>query len=99
MSTCSVIAAELTRELRAVVAFNSPVPAIIESVVGDAPAAIRSPWLTSAEAAEHLRIGLSELQRLAAADIIPSEQDSPGGRRFFDRDDLDQWRRSGGRRP
>jgi hypothetical protein len=58
-----------------------------------------SPWLTTREAAEHLRIGVSELHRLAAASAIPHEQDGgPGGRLFFNVHDLDDWRRAGGRR-
>lgn len=57
-----------------------------------------SPWLTTREASDYLRIGRSELQRLAAAGAIPHEQDSPGGKLYFHRDDLDGWRRSGGRR-
>lgn len=98
MSSCAVIASELARELRGVVAFSNPVPEIIDQAISALPEVpSASPWLTSSEAAAHLRIGLSELQRLAAAGVIPSEQDSPGGRRFFDREDLDHWRRSGGR--
>ena len=57
-----------------------------------------SPWLTTREAAEHLRIGVSELHRLAAAGQVPHEQDAPGSKLFFNAHDLDEWRRAGGRR-
>jgi len=58
-----------------------------------------SPWMTTREAAAYLKLGVSEVQRLAAAGAIPHEQDGgPGGRLYFHADDLDQWRRSGGRR-
>lgn len=60
---------------------------------------LRPAWMTTKEAAEYLRIAVSEVQRLAAAGAIPCEQDGgPGGRLFFSPGDLDQWRRSGGRR-
>jgi excisionase family DNA binding protein len=59
----------------------------------------RSPWMRTDEASAYLRIGKSELHRLAAAGAIPHEQDGgPGGRLFFHCDDLDEWRRAGGRR-
>lgn len=58
-----------------------------------------SPWLTTAEAAAYLKVGKSELHRLAAAGSVPHEQDGgPGGRLFFNVHDLDEWRRAGGRR-
>lgn len=49
-------------------------------------------WLDSAEAAEYLRIPLSQLRKLSAAGLIPAHQDTPGGRLYFLRSELDQWR-------
>jgi hypothetical protein len=51
-------------------------------------------WLDSAEAADHLCIPLSQLRKLSAAGLIPAHQDTPGGRLYFLRSELDQWRRS-----
>lgn len=49
-------------------------------------------WLDSAEAAEHLRIPLSQLRKLSAAGLIPAHQDTPGGRLYCLRSELDEWR-------
>lgn len=57
-----------------------------------APADEADAWLTSAEAAAHVRLSLSELQRRAATREIPSQQDVPGGRRYYRRSELDAWR-------
>lgn len=54
-------------------------------------------WMNSREAAAHLGISLSEVQRLSAASTLPSEQDGPGCKRYFKRRDLDAWRLNGGR--
>jgi hypothetical protein len=54
-------------------------------------------WLRTPEAARHLGIAVSELQRRAAAGLIPHEQDGPGAALFFRRADLDAWRRGEGR--
>jgi excisionase family DNA binding protein len=51
-------------------------------------------WLDSSEAADYLRIPLSQLRKLSAADLIPAHQDTPGGRLYFLRSELDEWRRS-----
>jgi hypothetical protein len=51
-------------------------------------------WLDSAEAADHLCIPLSQLRKLSAAGLIPAYQDTPGGRLYFLRSELDEWRRS-----
>lgn len=60
------------------------------SVGGDDP----DRWLRTPEAARHLGIGISELQRRAAAGLIPHEQERPGAALFFKRSDLDEWRRA-----
>lgn len=87
ISSCSAIAERLAAHLGdGTVGYNT------------APLDSASPWLTSREAAAYLKVGLSELQRLAAAGGIPHEQDAPGGKLYFHADDLDQWRRDGGRK-
>jgi excisionase family DNA binding protein len=50
-------------------------------------------WLTTAEAAAYLRVGLSTLHRLAKVGDVPAHQDVPGGKYAFRRSELDAWRR------
>jgi excisionase family DNA binding protein len=54
-------------------------------------------WLDSREAAEYLGLNRDTLRKLAAERSIPSEQDGPGCKLFFERSVLDEWRRTGGR--
>ncbi|HKO37443.1 MAG TPA: helix-turn-helix domain-containing protein [Solirubrobacterales bacterium] len=58
------------------------------------PDRIEDCWFDSAEAADYLRLPLSQLRKLSAADLIPAYQDTPGGRLYFLRSELDEWRRS-----
>jgi excisionase family DNA binding protein len=50
-------------------------------------------WLTTREAAEHLGLSVHALHRLTAERSIPFEQDGPGARCYFQRQDLDAWRK------
>ncbi len=52
-------------------------------------------WMTSREAATYLGLTLAALHRLTAARALPFEQDAPGGKCWFNRADLDTWRRGG----
>jgi excisionase family DNA binding protein len=52
-------------------------------------------WMTTREAAAHLGLTLAALHRLTAARAVPFEQDAPGGKCWFQRADLDAWRRGG----
>ena len=54
------------------------------------------PWLTVAEAAEHLRCTPSRMYSLVSARRIPFHKD--GSRTLFRRSELDEWVRSGGAR-
>ena len=54
-------------------------------------------WLDSRDAAAYLGVHRDTLRRLAAERTIRSEQEGPGCKLFFQRDDLDAWRRGGGR--
>jgi excisionase family DNA binding protein len=51
--------------------------------------------MTSREAATYLALTLAALHRLTAARAVPFEQDAPGGKCWFNRADLDAWRRDG----
>ena len=53
-------------------------------------------WLDTLHAAEHLGVHRDTLRKLAAAGLIPSEQDAPGCKRYFRRSGLDEWRARGG---
>jgi hypothetical protein len=55
-------------------------------------------WLTTGEAAEHLRMHPDNLRKLAAARVIQSEQEAPRCARRFRLSELDRWRESGGHR-
>jgi hypothetical protein len=51
------------------------------------------PWLPTLEAARHLGIGRSTLQKMTAARTGPPfRQDREGGPCYFRRSDLDAWR-------
>lgn len=54
-------------------------------------------WLDSRQAAGYLGLHRDTLRRLAAARLIPAEQDGRGCKLFFRREALDEWRQSGGR--
>jgi excisionase family DNA binding protein len=53
-------------------------------------------WLTAKGAAEYLGISVTALHKLTSARLIPFEQDGPGCKLWFRREELDAWRRSGG---
>jgi excisionase family DNA binding protein len=57
-----------------------------------------SGWMNSHDAAAYLGLTLSALHRLTAARAVPFAQDARGGKCWFNRADLDDWRRSGGGR-
>ena len=49
-------------------------------------------WLDSKRAAAHLGVSLHALHRLTASRDVPFRQDRPGGRCYFRRSELDDWR-------
>jgi excisionase family DNA binding protein len=49
-------------------------------------------WMTSSEAAAYLAIPYSTFRKLTAAGRIVGEQDTVGGRLYFQRSYLDAWR-------
>lgn len=50
-------------------------------------------WLTTADTADYLGLSRSQINKLCAAREIPFEQEAPGHRCWFKRDQLDDWRR------
>lgn len=63
--------------------------AIINAVQGS-----RSRWLNADEAADYLRCSVSRIRKLTMTGEIPHEKE--GRRVLFDRDQLDEFIRSGG---
>lgn len=60
-----------------------------------AQAPVAHEWLDSAGAAEYLGMHRDTVNRLAAQGQLPSSQDGPNTKRWFQRDELDSWRRLG----
>jgi hypothetical protein len=56
-------------------------------------------WLDAQEAAGHLGLTVHALHKLTAAREIPFEQDAPGCKLWFERSELDRWRRGEGSAP
>jgi excisionase family DNA binding protein len=54
-------------------------------------------WMDSRAAADYLGVHRDTLRKLAAAGVLPSEQDGPACKRYFNKAALDRWRESGGR--
>jgi excisionase family DNA binding protein len=50
-------------------------------------------WLDTRDAAAHLGITRDALYKLTRARALPFEQERPGAKCWFKRDDLDAWRR------
>lgn len=66
-----------------------------------APGPVTTPehdrWMNSREAAEYAGTTRYSLQKAMAAREVHFEQDTPGGKAWFKRADIDAWRR--GKRP
>ena len=59
----------------------------------------RDGWLNARDAATYLGMSVTALHKLTAARAIPFEQDGPGCKLWFQRSELDRWRRGGGSGP
>ena len=64
-------------------------PVLVQTVEPDAAP---DAWLDSSTAAKHLGISRHALHRLTSAREIPFSQDRPGGRCYFQRSALNEWR-------
>jgi excisionase family DNA binding protein len=51
-------------------------------------------WMDAREAAGYLGIHRDTLRKLAAERTVPVHQDGPGCKLYFNRDELDEWRRA-----
>lgn len=61
-----------------------------------APAVQEDRWMDTREAAAYLGFGSpGPLKKLTAARTVPFHQDTPGGKCWFLRSELDRWRRGG----
>jgi excisionase family DNA binding protein len=54
---------------------------------------VTSPWMTTREAAQYMRVPYETFRKRAASREIPCHPE--GGRLYFHRDELDGWRREG----
>jgi excisionase family DNA binding protein len=66
----------------------------IEAIVTRAMNRARSPWMTAAEAADHMGCVLSRVRKLTMTGDLPHEHD--GRRVLYHRDRLDHFIRNGG---
>lgn len=69
--------------------FDGLVDEIVERIAERLPSEQEPRWLTSAEAADHLRMSLDGLHRLTGAGAVPHVKQ--GNRLLFDREELDEW--------
>nr|MBA3672998.1 helix-turn-helix domain-containing protein [Gemmatimonadaceae bacterium] len=81
MSTCAVIGAEIARHLSPQITYTDTTS--------------QSRWLNAQAAAQHLGISVDAVYKRARLGVIPSHQDGPGARLFFDADELDAALRRG----
>jgi excisionase family DNA binding protein len=85
---------ELVRELLAVLRDEPELATEVRALLLPEPAsAPPSPWLSTSEAAEHLRVSERTVQRLAGRGRVRSS--TIGRRRLYHRDDLDALAQSG----
>ena len=70
-------------ELRALLRVDSP-------RISDSDA-----WMPARDAAAYIGVTLDALHKLTAARAIPFEQDGPRCKLWFQRSELDRWRRGG----
>ncbi len=76
-------------------------PELVEEVakraaelVGELSTRADDAWLDAKGAAEYLAVPLSAVHRLTSTRQIPFSQDVPGGKLYFKRSALDDWRTS-----
>jgi excisionase family DNA binding protein len=51
-------------------------------------------WMDAREAADYLGVHRDTLRKLAAERAVPAHQDGPGCKLYFNRGELDEWRRA-----
>jgi excisionase family DNA binding protein len=66
---------------------------LLADLVPSAVAPAEDGWLDTKGAAAYLGISATALHKVTAARTIRFEQDCPGGKCWFKRADLDEWRR------
>jgi hypothetical protein len=68
-------------------------PELRAALAAEVPA--QGGWLNSRGAAAYLGMAFDSFKKVQH--LVPSEQDTPGGRRYYRRSDLDAWRLAGTR--
>lgn len=72
----------------------------VANLLGDGQAGdAQDRWMTSDEAATHLKVSPHTLRDLIARRAVPYSQERPGARLYFRSSDLDRWRADQGREP
>ena len=69
--------------------------AVAVRVAALVPDAADDPWLDSPAAADHLALSVNSLHKLTAADAIRYSQREHGGKLYFRRSWLDEYREAG----
>jgi excisionase family DNA binding protein len=82
---------ELIREVAAEV--RSEVIVAIRAELGSNGPSSSRRWLDTKEAAAYLGVHPDTIGKAASRGEIPSEQDKPGAKRWFEPHKLDEWRR------
>jgi excisionase family DNA binding protein len=92
------LASLIINAARSDVGLAADLAAVLRPHLQPEPPAATVGWMTSREAATYLGLTLAALHRLTASRAVPFEQDTSGGKCWFNRADLDAWRRGGGAR-
>jgi excisionase family DNA binding protein len=70
-------------------------PRLVDAVAAKLADSASDRWMTTREAADYLGLTANALHKLTAARQVPFSQDAPGGKCWFLRSELDDWRRGG----
>ena len=70
-------------------------PTLVDAVVSRLGEREADRWMDARDAAGYLGLTVNALHKLTAARLVPFSQDVPGGKCWFLRSELDDWRRDG----
>jgi len=91
MSVARALVAELASDPRALEELQRLVAPLIEARMAEA-SPLPDAWLDSKGAAHYLGISTNALHKHTSARTIPFQQDTPGGKCWFKKRELDAWR-------
>ena len=67
---------------------------VVERVKAEIGLSLHDGYMTTKEAAAYLRTSENTLHKMTSARTIPFHQSKPGGRCYFTRAELDEWRKT-----